>query len=180
MKKRLALLLLPVIICLCSFSAPDWTLIQSNEGGFKMLFPVKPEGSSDTARPESGPIPWKIAIYNANPTTDDNYLYGLSFSDFSSKEISSDFKDKRVDDFLDHVLTRSVTGANGEVVLNDKITFKDFPGRHMKISFAHGKAIMDLKIYLVHSRCYILQLDYLQKKENNPSIDKFFNSFELI
>jgi len=51
------LLLLALIVSLCSFAAPDWVLVQNNEGSFRMSFPSAPLTDIDTARPEGKKIP---------------------------------------------------------------------------------------------------------------------------
>lgn len=178
MKKIYCLLVLSVLT-FCSFSAPDWLLMESKEAGFRISFPKKPEASTDTTH-TSPRLVWKALMYNGMPDKDDNSIYGLSYSDQPADRVSSDFKDARIDTFLDNVLANSVTGVNGEVLKKEPVSFKDYPGRHYKISFARGKAIMDLRIYLIGSRCYILQVGYMAGKEGNPSIEKFYNSFELL
>ncbi|MCW3120672.1 MAG: hypothetical protein JWQ38_164 [Flavipsychrobacter sp.] len=180
MKSTLSLFLLSLIISFCSFAAPDWVMVQNNDGRFKAMFPAAPVTDIDTSYADGQKIPWKSFMYNSMQATNENSIYGILYADYPPSQANSDVKDKRNDDFLEHALAKSVTGINGHVIKQEAITYKAFPGKEVKVSFAHGKAVMDLKIYLIHSRCYILQVGYMTKNEGNSAIDKFFNSFELL
>lgn len=74
----------------------------------------------------------------------------------------------------------AVHDVQGRVISMEKSHYKEYPGRHVKIDHNNGEEIVNMKIYLVKSRVYFLEVRCKPDKEKNPSIGTFFNSFEII
>jgi hypothetical protein len=178
MKYTIKLLSVCLIALLCSFAA-DWMTVQNKPGKFKVLFPRAPEESEQTVNTAMGPLKLKLFMYDVGKYKDENAIYGLMYSDYPDSLVNSDFKDEILDNFFNKGIEGAARNIKGTILSQKVISLKGYPGRQARVSFADGQGIMNLKMYLVKSRSYFLEVGYEKDKEGNASIDKFFNSFEL-
>ncbi|MDE3213523.1 MAG: hypothetical protein KGM98_09845, partial [Bacteroidota bacterium] len=58
-------------------------------------------------------------------------------------------------------------------------TLNGYPGRQVKLGIQGGKAVMNIRFYLVKNRMFVLQTITQSGKEDNTSIEKFMDSFEI-
>ena len=180
MKSRKPLLALLIIILLSSFAPGDWVDVQNKEGQFKMKFPRQPTESTQDIEEASLPLKMHIFLYDASKYKDENMAYYIMYSDYPDTLVNSDFKDELLDTFFKNSIDGGAKNMNGTVVSVTKVNYKDFPGRLAKMSFMDGQGLCYMKIFLVHSRIYILMTLCEPLKDKNPSMDKFFNSFVLL
>lgn len=173
-------LLLPVllIITLCSFAAADWVVIQKKDAGFKISFPKNPEESNQDMPTDIGKITMHTLMYNITDGTDENMTYGLIYMDYPADVINSDLKQDQLDLLFKSSIDGGAKNIEGKVVSIKNVTYKGYPGRLAKISFSEG--ILNMKMYLVKNRMYIMESGSVAGKDNNKSTDKFFGSFELL
>ncbi len=180
MKKTLFLLVPAFALLFCSFIPADWVAFQNTEGKFKMLFPRQPVKSVQDLSESGFDLKMNIFLYDASKYKDDNEAYLIMFCDYPDTLISSEFKDEILDSFFSKGIEGAAKNMQGTVTSMQKITYKEFPGRKVKISFMEGKGIGYMIMYLVNSRAYILEVVCEPLKDKNASIDKFLNSFALV
>ncbi len=177
MKKRLLIAPLLVLI-LCSFTAADWIVVERKDIGYKVQFPRNPESGVRDVNTKVGMLKMHMLMCDQSKYKDPNMIYGLMYSDYPDSIISSDFKDELIDTFFNGAVRGAVANVNGTLLSMEKTPYKEYPGRQVKISFSLG--VMYMRIYLVKSRTYMLQVGCETKNDNNTSVPKFFNSFELL
>ena len=169
-----------IVVLLCSFAAGDWIDVTSKEGNFKMKFPRQPVESTQDLEESQLPLKMHIFLYDASKYKDDNMAYYIMYSDYPDTLVNSDFKDELLDTFFKNSIDGGAKNMNGTVVSVTKVNYKDYPGRLAKMSFGDGQGFCYMKIFLVHSRIYILMSLCETLKDKNTSMDKFFDSFALI
>jgi len=180
MKKIQALVAILGFVFLCSFAPAEWVKIQNAEGRFSILFPMKPEETERELETEIGKLKMKIFMYEVGKYKDDNAVYGIIYSDYPDSLINSEFKDEIIDEFFENAIKGTVTNIKGTIVSQNKITYNNtYPGRSAKISFMDGQGIMNMQVFLVRNRAYILEVGCETKNDNNVSSEKFFKSFAL-
>lgn len=178
--KRFFLSGLAMLILLCSFAPPAWIQFQNKTGRFKATFPGKPEVSAQDVNTEIGPLKMNMFMFTGTDEKDENKIYGIAYADYPAKLINSGMPASTLDTFFANAIEGSARNMNGEVIEEEKIALKTFPGRQVKIRFSDGEAIMKLRIFLVKNRAYFLEVGYETKNDGNPTINKFFSSFALL
>lgn len=165
---------------LCSFAPVEWVPVESKAGAFKIMFPRQPTLGDQDIETEIGAIKMYTFMYEVDKFKDENAMYGVIYADYPDTMVHSDFKDEILDVFFDGAVKGSMKNVHGEMLQEKVVKYKDYPGRKVKIAFLEGKGIMYMQFYLVKNRMYIMQVACETAKDNNPAIDKFFNSFALL
>lgn len=178
-KLRIASLML-IVIGSSSFLLQDWVLFKDKTESFTISFPRKPEESSQQIDSEIGALNLNIAMYEVGKFKDENYVYGAMFTEYPDSLVHSDFKDEFIENFFTGAINGAVNNVNGSLLKSDTCSYKRFPGRIMQIDYGNGQAIIEMKIYLVRNKSYILQVISPFTTAGNPSSKRFFESFSLV
>jgi len=88
--------------------------------------------------------------------------------------------DNELDAFFKNSIDGIVNNFHGKLVSESKTAIQGFPGRQVKLDIQQGKSVMNIRLYLVKNRLYMLEIVTAADKDDNSSIEKFMNSFELI
>lgn len=180
MNKMKLVLPLFLIVFLCSFAATQWSDFESKEGNFKASFPMKPEESTQEVNTEIGTLNMNLFIAETEKIKGENSMYIVMYSDYPDSLVSSDLEKSTVDRFLRGAVSGAATNMKGNVTKEEDVVYKKFPGKHVLIDFADGQATMEMEMFLVKNRMYILESGYEKGKANRASITKFFASFQLL
>jgi hypothetical protein len=181
MSKRGVLVLLFLCIVLFSFRKDNWVVFLSHDETFQLKFPGVPVISKYTIPLGLQPLKSKMIRYEVGKFKDDNETYTLIYSDYPDSLISSDFKLKITDTFLKRIIFDIKDEIGGNLISIENVEdLKDYPGRHVHYTFANGKKVLNMKIYLVKSRLYMERIVCETIYDNNPAMEKFFDSFELL
>ncbi|MEI8278906.1 MAG: hypothetical protein WCG87_04025 [Bacteroidota bacterium] len=175
-----ALLAIGFVLLLGSFTTAAWDLFVSKEGNFRIRFPKEPKQGEKIVSGSIGQLNETHYLYTVGKFRDDNLTYDVGFVDYSDTLINTNYKHDLVDTFLSSVAYSAVHDIQGNVISLEKTHYKQYPGRHLKIDHNNGEMVVNMKIYLVKSRVYYLEVRCKPEKEKNPSIGNFFNSFEII
>lgn len=179
--KNIHLLFVPLLaVLLCSFAPSDWVDFTSKEGRFKIKFPKQPAPSTQNVGDSKMPIKMHVFLYDASKYKDENLAYYVMYCDYPKDMVNSDFRDEIIDTIFKSSIEAAAANMNGTVVSINKNDYKEFPGRNSKFNFMDGQGVCYMKIFLIHSRMYILMAICEPKNDNNQSMDKFFNSFALL
>jgi hypothetical protein len=156
----------------------NWATFKSNN--FKILFPEKPEEDVTDVDTKVGKLKMHTLTYETGKYKDDNEAYILIYSDYPTEYVSSDLKDALIDSFFNGSIKGMLKKNGFKKRSETKVSFKGFPGRRLKIDLEEQSAVMNLRLYLVNNRLYILQTICYARKDNNALADKYFTSFDLI
>jgi|GEM_PF-716530 len=155
-------------------------LYRSAQNDFQINFPAKPEESTQQVNTEIGTLSLNLLIYDASNTgTDENLVYGLTYSDYPPEAVNSETSEN-LNNFFRGSIDGAVQNVQGKLLSERKIQIDQYPGREIKIDYQDGKAIIRMRFYLVESRMYILQTITETAKDNNLFISRFLESFQLI
>ena len=177
-KLKLTVLILALVSLTTSFKRVDeWVLCETKN--CKVLFPAKPEASSQMVNSAIGTLKLDLNVYEVpEGTKDDNFVYLLAESEYPDSLVNSDKKD-----FLDNFFRKAADGAvknvQGRLLTENACTLGKFPGREIRIDFQNGKAIIKARMYLVKNILVMLETITDPKLEENKSVEKFMNSIQL-
>lgn len=180
MKNTRLILAVCLVITLCSFLAPDWVDLNSSAGRFSMKFPRQPAPQTQDINTGSMHLKLHMFVYDASKYKDDNLAYVAMYCDYPSDMVNSEFRDEIVDTILNGGISSMAESMDGKIVSIEKSNYKDFPGKKARVDLKKGEGYAYVKIYLVHSRMYLMEVVGEPKNDHNASIDKFFDSFMLV
>ena len=170
--------LLLLACSLLSFVPVDEWIMVATEN-CKIYFPHQPTDQSGTVNTSKGNL--KVNIYSYNVATnigDDNLAYILTETEYPDSLINSDNKDE-LDAFFKNSIDGILNNFHGKLVSESQTAIQGFPGRQVKLDIQQGKSVMNIRLYLVKNRLYMLEIVTTADKDHNTSIQKFMNSFEI-
>ena len=180
MKLRInRLLLFSIFLLFCSFTTVKWYVCNSEAGKFKIEFPAKPQQNEKIVNTPSGPMQMHLLMFDGDQADEGNKLYMLMYSDYPESVISSGKSKSLVDTFFKNAIEGAIHNIQGTLLSVENTNVKNYPGRIVKTSFSTGKGIMEMRMYLVKNRMYILEVGYQKGQLNTTSQQHFFNSFTL-
>ena len=167
-----------LILCF-SFTGTDWIVFLSHDGTFRVSFPHEPEVLKHIVDSGLTPVRSRLVKYDVGKFKDENQSYQLIYSDYPDSIVNSDFKTRITDTFLKNIIFAERDLIKGRIISIEEIKYQDYPGRHVHYTYA-SKNALNMKIFLVKSRLYMLKVECDITNDNNPAEDQFFNSFEVI
>ena len=171
---------LVAIIFLCSFAAVTWVNLEQKEGNFKIAFPIKPSEAKEDVESELGVLKMNMFMAETDKLEAENAFYMLFYSDYPDSLVSSDKDKSIVDGLLRGASTGAAQNIKGTVTKEEDRPYKNYPGKHVLISFSEGQATMEGWVLLIRNRMYVMEVGYENGKSNKASIDKFFGSFQAL
>ncbi|MBR9913781.1 MAG: hypothetical protein GYB32_02970 [Algicola sp.] len=175
MKKSLII----TIVCLLAINlgrAQDWSKYKSEDLAFLAYFPQEPTRTVQQVETVVGTLDMHMVMYT--PTVEDaNAVYSIIKSDYPESQFEN-ADDSYNSSVLDGAVNGAVNNVNGKLVFDNKISLNGFPGRSVKIEMEGG--FIYIRAYLVQNTMYISQVICYTDKDNNDSIARFLNSFDII
>ena len=171
MNKRIVCLLLLALLLLsgCDEAEKEWATFTSEDGGFSILFPGKPEEQIESVSTAIGTIETEFFIVEQK-----DRAYSLNYADYPKEIIAA----SDAGSMLDGAGMGAVSNVNGELLDEKEITLDGYPGREIRIEVKEDDIIIHARFYLVENRLYVVQA--VSKSEaSTPDIDKFLDSFQL-
>lgn len=155
----------------------NWVTFSKNE--FSILFPEQPEVGDKDIETKIGTLKMHTMTYEPGKFKDDNEVYVLIYTDYPEEMVSSDFKDELIDSFFSNAIRGMIKKRGYTKREEKKISMNGYPGRSVKIDMVEEKAVMNIRIYIVKSRAYIMQTLCYKENDDNAMSTKYFNSFKL-
>lgn len=171
------------IIFSCSNAQKQWVEYKSEKSGFKVEFPKTPFENNKTLDTEWGSV--KITMLGLdcmNDKTNSNFMYLLSYSEYPDG-----FFDGWTNETYEEYFKITIQGVvnkmatkDGKLLESKLIDFHGYQGREVKISHMNGSAINKCRIFIKGNKMFNLLVSTNAAKDNNPDIQKYFDSFELL
>ena len=177
MRKYILPLILLATVCF-SFTINDWFKYASAEGKYQIQMPKQPVEQPQVIETELGELTLNMVMYDASADGDENFIYLVNYTDYPTELIDSENADL-VEEFLTASVNGSAANVGGEIVETKDISINDYPGKEVLIELEMGTAVIDMKVYLVNNRMYMLQVITTPDNLNNSNALKFFESFKL-
>jgi hypothetical protein len=166
-----------VIVTLLAFISNDWILIKKDN--YHILFPGNPTKDSVNSETKIGKVTVFSFIYESpENTTDSNLLYGLTAMDYPPMFIKID-NPEFLRGFFDGLVNGGVKEVNGTFIEGKDISYKNNPGREIKVDHDKGTAIVTMRFYIVKDKVFSLQTIAFPGMDRNANSTKFFDSFEV-
>ncbi|WP_299116961.1 hypothetical protein [uncultured Winogradskyella sp.] len=176
MKKSILILAIGLITFNMSF-AQDWDRYKSEDLAFIANFPSEPERSQQKINTALGDLDMHMVMYSPTVLADYNAVYSVIRSDYPEeqfKDVDSDYTDS----ILDGAVEGAVSNVKGTLLYDKRIVLNGYPGREIKIEISVGYIYVNA--YLVDNVMFITQVVCLIDNDNNESIKRFLNSFDIL
>ena len=174
--KRLLLL-----ICILSFSisqSQEWEKYKNLELEFIADFNGEIKTLEQDIPVENTTIKMTM-IYvdnSANPNSS-NTIYAVARSDYDINSFLEE-DDARDQQILNEAVQGAAINVRGQVISKESFVFNGFPARRTKIEMTG--AFIYANVYLIRNIIYFTQVICITEKDNNPDIQRFLDSFEII
>lgn len=174
MKNKVLMLILLLNVTI--MTSQDWTRYKYQELAFIADFPKEPTKTIEKVPTAVGELDMHMIMCEAD-SSDENVVYNVIKSDYP-KENFENPTEEYINNVLDGAVNGAVSNVKGKLVFDNKIMFNGYSGRYFKIDVDY--AFLHIKGVLVNNTMYIIQVICLEKNDNNNSIKRFFDSFDLI
>jgi hypothetical protein len=165
----------------------DWYKFRSEELGFKIEFPKKPKFKIYKSDPELGFYNITNNFYYITTSKkDDNFDYFVLQTEFTDSLTNSDKMDEAaIQRLYQGFIDKEVSFLHANLLSEKKIIFKGYSGivvKYEKIEDDGLIAVINMRIFLVKNNFYKMKtVTYTAfQKDDNPSIKRFFDSFDLL
>ena len=165
-----------------SFITTDkWVWSESKTLGYKIEFPQKPEESLQELDSDIGKLQLNLKTYEITDVSpaDENLMYLVNCTIFPESIVNS-AKTEKQEGFFRSTIDGAVKNIGGKVIEEKKISIKGYPGKDVKIDFNEGNAIINMRLYLVNNKLFMLETITQTNKTPNKSITRFLDSFQLL
>jgi hypothetical protein len=157
-----------------------WYLFESKSCGYKIEFPQKPNESPQEVNSEIGKLKINMCMYGVpEGVKDDNILYMVSYTEYPVSKVNSDNK-QQLESVYKNSMNAAINNVHGKLISEKGVTLKNYVGKEIKVDLKEDKAVVKMQFYLVKNKMYMIQVFTEIKKDSNPSINQFINSFDLI
>lgn len=172
-------LVFTVIFCLLAFSnsfAQNWEKYKAEDLAFVAMYPETPKRTVQKVSTAVGELDMHMIMY-VPESGDDNAVYSIIRSDYPESQFEN-VDDEYNSGILDGAVEGAVSNVKGILVFDNKIKFNGYPGRSIKIKIEGG--FIYINAYLVENVMFISQVICLTDKDENDSIKRFMDSFEIL
>lgn len=158
----------------------EWNLFLSEQDGFSIEMPLNPETQEQVIPSEMGDLNLKIFMHKSQDNNADNMLYMVMRTEYPESFTVHRDSILIIEDFFQNAIYGALNQVNGNLLTEENIEYKEYPGKNVTISFQNGQVILNMRQYLVDNYVYVLQVMTPKDKQGNESITKFFESFKLL
>ena len=102
----------------------------------------------------------------------------IAETDYPDSSIHSD-KTEILDKFFRGAIDGALKNLNSDLIKEVPGHVGKYPSRSIEIDYKKGLAVIKMELILCKSKLISIQTITETKKFSNPSVDKFFDSFEL-
>jgi hypothetical protein len=150
----------------------EWSKVESTEGRFSVVMPVKPETGVKDVDTAVGKL--QLHSFGASGKVGQ---FMLSYADYPNESKTATQQEA----VLDGVRGGVLKGLQADLLSETKVTLNGYPGREMRATkmIDGGEVIFSWKMFLVGRRLYQLGVATVKADSESPDIQKFFRSFQL-
>jgi hypothetical protein len=176
--KALAATLLILVMSVAVACGPKqpagWTTYNSPEGRYSVLFPGKPELSTDQSPAHTGETLTEYFAICTDPDAGSDVVYNVTYFDLAPQMAYS----------FDQARDGYLKAVNGTLQSERTIQFGGNPGRELKATANSQGKVFNLvtRIILVEKRVYMVQFIFTKSYDATAAAEKstkFFDSFAL-
>jgi hypothetical protein len=176
-------MLISILFHSCSYSSKEaeWTVYNSDEGGFQVEFPGELIHQNQTV----GPLQLNIVACDCQKKINSsNFVYMVNHTVYP-ESFFKDFTEENFQDFFYGLINNYVNNQSNmtNTLMDSKvIDFNGYEGREARVAANNDKAISisTVKWILKENMLYVLIVTTDAKKEPNPDIKRFFDSFKFL
>ena len=155
-----------------------WHVYESTEHGYRILFPDEPVTQRQEIDSEIGKLQMNYVMLQDSSLDADNLVYMVDHTVYPEDKMHSS-NEEQTSVFFERAVKNAVINVNGKLLSEVDIWLGRFPGKEITIKGRKPKEYIKMRVYIVNNSAYILQVTAKKAKKNNPSMDRFLNSFKL-
>lgn len=165
------------IFLLISVQTP-WTETVDPDGGFRVMSPCAMQMHRQTTPTPLGNLEYHT-WWCEGSEGDPNTLYMVSWCDYPAGSLESDSLDMR-SELLQVTMEAAVASLKGVLMYATAADLEGFPGKHWRIDYNDGRAVMKSKAFFLGNRFLLIQVAATKERHLNPEADRFFDSLRLL
>ncbi len=170
------LLIIALLLNVTVLMSQEWEKYKNEDLNLVAYFPQTPKITIQKVETAVGTLDMHMVMHS--PTSgDDNAIYSLIRSDYPKEQFENTTSEGN-DKVLDGAVNGAVNNVKGKLVFDNKINFNGYPGRSIKILITGG--FIYINAILVENSMYIVQVICLTANDENKSINRFMDSFDII
>jgi hypothetical protein len=178
--KPVIVLVLLVAIIAGFTTSEKWTMIQSKKFGFKIEFPKKPTESFEEIDSDIGKLKMNLFVLDAsNLPKSENMIYLVNYTEYPGNSVTSENKDV-LPTFFKGAVEGAVGNVKGKLISEKVVKISGYEGRHIKIDYQEGIAVINMRMFLVKNKMYVIETITATKDDDNKSMTRFMESFKLV
>lgn len=154
----------------------SWVLTNDKIEMFSILLPNSPAIDEKEIKTELGFIKGK-GYFVSKPKNDPNLFYSVIVANYRGV---TKYNEQQLNDFFDFRKNGATTNFNGEVILEEKVHFKNNQGRKYRILTNDNNLIVTIWCCLVGEKLYMLSVVTPRKYDQNKNVNRFLDSFKIL
>ncbi len=180
MMRAIINMVLIMIFSMTVLSQPDWKEYVFDSYNFKIEFFQRPDFSADSSVFNDSQLITYFWELNVDDPLHENIYYSISQSVYPSDFIHSDSLFPVVEGFIGST-QNSLFGDEDFTLLSSSLSEKHgYPGKVFKWKSNPNNVFLEFQVYLVENSLFELSVVSRERKNHNPFISRYFDSFEII
>jgi hypothetical protein len=176
---RILPLILLAVVLSASGQTDTWTSYTSKTSGFTVMLPTTPTEETQMVPTEFGEQEMIVTGCDASVIPDSpNMAYIVTYAEYPADKFEANNKEA-TDQYLRGTIDGMVRNTEGKLLSETTIDMDGIPGREVRISLAEGMGVLTSRVYLNRNKSYTLAVVTEAANDQNTSIGRFFNSFQL-
>ncbi|MFT7118736.1 MAG: hypothetical protein ACI9IZ_002021 [Nonlabens sp.] len=173
---KLTLIVLAFLLSVTTVQAQEWEVYKNETLEFRAAYPDTPDKTVQKVSTALGELDMHMIMY-APSSGDDNAVYAVIRSDYPKSQFEG-ADSEMYTKVLDGAVEGARSNLKGTLIFDKTVTFNGFHGRNIKIEITGAYVYMNA--ILAYNTMFITQVICSTEKDNNTSIQKFLNSFDII
>ena len=179
MKQNISLIAVALITLSFIQSNAGWKEFKPLHGGCSVEMPGVPQVRTDKKNKDNPKDVRQMVFFLEPPKgTDDNLVYGLSYTLFPAGTIHKD--SLGIIGFFNQLKDEMLDNLHAKLLSEKEFKYNSYPGREYKVSIKNGTALILFRNYLIQDKYYTLQVCTAIGNDNNIALTKYFDSFKIL
>lgn len=157
----------------------DWQKYKDSSANFSIIFPKgEIQYSTDTVQAPVGDLIYHTYLHN-NESEEGISVYMLSYVRYPNASIHHD-STNLLESFFENTIEAAAQSVYGEVVYQNDLEIRGYPGMVWRINYNKGKAVIHTRAFVAGNTYYALQTVAPRAYALSPQAEKFFDAFRFL
>ena len=162
-----------------AWSQDDWSTFKTEDGKAQATLPGTPQLQSQTVPTPMGDVTMNMNMLDLSSSGGDNMMMGVITMIYPEAMRDSTNTSEKMAAFFDKSMNGAAANTGGTVKSSNDFEMNGHPGREFSIEIMGGMAVIKMKMVMVGTTSYALQVISKGDKEDNEEAKTFIDSFKL-